>query len=403
MGTVMSDQGDYSNALIFFEEALRLDPKFPKARYNRGNARLILGDSEGALEDCDAALAMVMAEDERQMMRLSRSTIMLTLGRLGEGWDDYEARLDPQFNDRTQFLIDRPRWAPGDNLTGKTLLAIGEQGLGDEVLFANVLTDVVERLGPMGKLILAVETRLVPFFQRAFPTAQVGPHATYLAGGRHARRAEFIPDLARVDLWTPIGSLLREFRRSVSDFPIAPAYMAADPARIDYWREMLTQAPAGLKVGLLWKSAVGKDARHRYFSAFEAWAPVLAQKGVTFVNLQYGDCADELALAKESFGVEIWSPPGIDLKMDLDEVAALSSALDLVVGFSNATLNIAGACGVPTFLISTPGAWPRLGETTRYPWYPRTRVFLPPEFGAWTPVMAEVAEALGAFAAQAER
>jgi hypothetical protein len=70
-----------------------------------------------------------------------------------------------------------------------------------------------------------------------------------------------------------------------------------------------------------------------------------------------------------------------------------------VVGFSNATLNIAAACGAPTWLVSTPGAWPRLGESDRYPWYPQARLFLPPAFGAWEPVMAELAGALGDWAA----
>jgi hypothetical protein len=185
----------------------------------------------------------------------------------------------------------------------------------------------------------------------------------------------------------------------VDAFPARDAYLTPDPDRFAHWREVLREAPAGLKVGLLWKSAVKKDSRHRYFSPFETWAPVLAQKGVTFVNLQYGDCAEELATAKRDFGVEIWSPPGIDLKQDLDDVAALSCAMDLIVGFSNATLNIAAACGVPNFLISTPGAWPRLGTAT-YPWYPKTRVFLPPAFGEWDPVLAEVADALGAFVAE---
>jgi hypothetical protein len=74
--------------------------------------------------------------------------------------------------------------------------------------------------------------------------------------------------------------------------------------------------------------------------------------------------------------------------------------MDLIVGFSNATLNIAGACGAPTFLISTPGAWPRLGQETSYPWYPKTRVFLPPGFGQWDAVMADVAQALADFVAE---
>lgn len=401
MGTIVSDQGDMANAVLFFEEALRLDPDFPKARYNRGNAKVLLGDIEGAIVDCEAAMTGLISEDERQMMRLSRSTILLNLSRLGEGWDDYEARVHPQFAGRTTFAIGAPRWEPGAELAGKRLLVVGEQGLGDEVLFANTLPDVVEQLGPQGKLVLAVETRLVPIFQRAFPTAEVEPHATYLVNGRLTRTVRSVYEGQKsVDLWTPMASLLREFRRSLEAYPSRASFLAADPARVAYWRDLLNEtAPPGLKVGLLWKSAVSKDSRHRYYSAFADWAPVLRQKGVTFVNLQYGDCDEEFAAARRDFGVEIWSPPGIDLKQDLDDVAALASALDLVVGFANATLNIAAACGVPNFLISVPGAWTRLG-TLSSPWYPMTRAFLPPGFGQWEPVMAEVAEALEGFVAE---
>jgi ADP-heptose:LPS heptosyltransferase len=125
---------------------------------------------------------------------------------------------------------------------------------------------------------------------------------------------------------------------------------------------------------------------------------VLRQEGVTFVNLQYGDCAEELARAKAQFGVEIWQPPGVDLKQDLDEVAALCAAVDLTVGFSNASFNIAAAMGAPSWLITIPGSWPRLGLPDHYAWYPQVRVFGLEQFGDWGPVMARVGEALGEFA-----
>jgi Tfp pilus assembly protein PilF len=399
MGTVVAEQGDFATAKLFFTEALSLQPDFAKARYNLGNSLMALGDSEAALACCDAALSRVVAQDERQMMRLARSTILATLGRLGESWDDYEARLHPQYSELTHFLIDRPRWGPGADLAGKTLLVVGEQGLGDEILFANVLPEVIERLGPDGKLIIAVEERLVEMFARAFPQAQIGAHKTYVLQNRPARVADFIEDPTQVDMWTPIASLLREFRRNVADFPDRAGPFAADPKRVAHWRKKLAALP-GRKVGLLWKSAISRNARQRYFSPFEAWAPVLKTPGVTFVNLQYGDCAAELAMAKRELGIEINQPKGIDLKQDLDEVAALCGAMDLVVGFSNATFNIAAACGAPSWLISTPGAWPRLGLSDRYPWYPQTRLFLPPTFGAWDAVMAEVGEALGAWTAE---
>ncbi len=398
LGTVMAEQGDPVNALIFFDEALRQDESLAKARYNRGNMKMAIGEIEASLVDCDAALAQVTLESERQMMRLSRSTILINLGRIGEGWDDYEARLHPQFADSTQFITDRPVWTPGDTLAGKSLLVIGEQGLGDEILFANLLPDVVEALGPEGRLTIAVEPRLIPLFQRSFPTAEVGAHATFTHEGRSMRTVPFMAGrLEGVDLCVPMGSLLRQFRRAVSDFPRRERFLIADPARVAHWREVLTSAPAGKKVGLLWKSAVASAGRHRFFSPFEQWAPILATPGVCFVNLQYGDCAPEIEQARRELGVDIWTPPGIDLKKDLDDLAALTCALDLTVGFANATSNIGAACGAPCWLISTPGAWPRVG-TDHYPWYPQMRVFLPPGFQQWDAVMVEVAEALAQFA-----
>ena len=393
LGTVLSEQGEFQTAVTFFSEAVRCDPQMFRAQYNRGNAKLSLGDVDGALEDCEAALAETTLPEELAMMRLARSTMLLNHGRLGEGWDAYEARLDPRFVDVTHFMIDRPAWTLDADLAGRTLLVMGEQGLGDEILFANMLADILDALGPDGTLYLAAERRLVPLFQRSFPKAIVGAHATYKIDGHTVRGAPFVKDQGAIDLWTPMASLLRRFRRSLEDYPERRAFLTPDPERVDHWRKALGELGPGPKVGLLWKSLKIETARQRFYSPFEAWEPVLKTPGAVFVNMQYGDCAAEIAQAKARFGVDVHQPPGIDLKMELDDVAALSCALDLLVGPANATSNIAAACGVPTWLISTPGAWPKLG-TDRYPWYPSVRVFEPPGYNQWAPVMAEVAEAL---------
>ena len=393
LGTVQSELGEFETASLFFNEALNCDETQFRARYNRGNAKLALGDVQGALQDCEVALGEVQLDEERAMMRLARSTMLLNLGRIAEGWEEYEARLDPGYADPTRFLIDRPRWTPGDELEGRSLLVFGEQGLGDEVLFANLLPEVVQALGSRGKLWLAVEKRLIPLFQRSFPDAVVGAHASRKVEARTYRAAPFVTDPAAIDLWTPFGSLLRQFRPSLEAFPDRLSYMVPDPGRVRHWRGVLDGLGAGPKVGLLWKSLKIDTARARFYSPFESWAPVLSVPGVRFVNLQYGDCEPEIAAAKAQLGVEIFQPPGLDLKDQLDEVAAFSTALDLVIGPANATSNIAAACGADTWLISTPGAWPKLG-TDRYPWYPSMRVFDPPGYNQWAPVMAEVACAL---------
>jgi tetratricopeptide (TPR) repeat protein len=398
LATVLAERGDMAQSIVFFDEACRLDPALLKARYNRGNARLAMGDAEGALSDCAAALAGPMTAHEQAMMQLAHATILIAQGDLAAGWDGYEARLSPDYADVTHFACDRPGWTPQDDLAGKRLLLIGEQGLGDEVLFANIVPDLIDAVGPDGKLLIAVQARLTPLFARSFPAAVVGAHATFKYDGRTVRAAPFVKEGPAPDLWAPMASPLRRFRRSVADYPLRERFLIPDRARVAYWREALKEAGSGPKVGLVWKSLKLEGARLRHYSPFEQWRPILETPGVTFVNLQYGQCDAEIEDARQYLGVDIWRPPGIDLKDDLDDVAALTCALDLSIGPANATTNLAAACGAPVWLISTPGAWPRLGSD-RYPWYPQVRVFIPPAFNDWAPAMEEAAAALGELAA----
>ena len=391
LGTMLAEIGDNSNAEIFYREALRLEPRMARARYNLGNLWMNTGETEAALREVDEAIKTRLAADEKAMMLLTRGLAQLTLGHISEGWRNYEARNDPHFPDGTHFAMDGPRWRPGDDLEGRSLLLIGEQGLGDEVLFGTILPDVLQRLGPQGRLTLAIESRLVCLFARSFPMARVEAHKTLNVSGRTVR---LIPALegggAGIQLWSPIASLLQDLRPGVESFPKQGGYLKPDPERVAHWRRALETAAPGLKVGLLWKSAVLAAGRSRYFSPFEAWEPVLRTPGATFVNLQYGDCDEELQFARERFGVEIWTPPGIDLKQDLDDVTALSCALDLVIGFSNASFNLAAAAGAPAWLIAAKGAWTPLG-TDRYPWYPQVRLYTPDAYAAWVPVLERVA------------
>lgn len=97
--------------------------------------------------------------------------------------------------------------------------------------------------------------------------------------------------------------------------------------------------------------------------------------------------------------MEIWTPPGIDLKQDLDDVAALCAAMDLIIGFSNATFNIGAACGVPSWLITNPASWTRLGAK-RYAWYPQVRSFSADQYIDWSPTMEAVGEAFTTWVAE---
>ncbi|HEV7227179.1 tetratricopeptide repeat protein [Brevundimonas sp.] len=393
LGTVLSDQGRMAESLPFFEEALRLEPDLAKARYNRANARQPLGDLAGALEDFDAALEGAEPGYEAAMMRMARAMTLMGVGRIPEGFHEYEVRLDPDMPDAMQVVTGSPR-RTDEPLAGRSLLIVGEQGLADEMVFGGCVGDAIKAVGPDGWVHVAVEPRLVTLFQRSFPTACVVGHRTVRINGRLHRIIPDVDDRTEserpIDFWTPMATLLADFRPSVDAFPDRAGYLTPDPERVARWKAELAALGDGLKVGLHWKSLILSGSRGRYFSSFDRWRPVLETPGTVMVNLQCGDVADDLAQA-EAAGVRIWTPP-FDLKDDLEDLAAMSCALDLVIGPGIAGTNIAAAVGARTWMLTAPDDWHTL-NTDRYPFYPHTRLFKR-SFDGWPQSIAEVRSAL---------
>lgn len=398
LGTVLSDQGRMGESLPFFDEALRLDEGFAKARYNRANALQPLGQSERALSDLDHALPGAETPYERAMMRMARSMLLMGMGRLREGFAEYEVRFDPEMPEAMNVAVDAPRWDPSrENIRGKRLLVVGEQGIADEMVFGTCLPDVIDAVGPDGKVFIAVEERLIDLYQRSFPTAVVGGHRAVRIEGRLHRYCPFMEEIGetegKADAWVPMAALLAVYRADISAFPDRDGYLTPDPEKVARWKRELEDLGPGFKVGLHWKSLILTGVRARYFSSFERWKPVLTVPGCVMVNLQCGDVSEDLAAA-EAAGVRIWTPP-MNLKDDLDDLAAISCALDLVIGPGIAGTNIAAAAGARTWLIHAPDDWHLLG-TDRYPFYPRVRTFATGGFDGWPRAIAEVRAALEA-------
>ncbi|HEX2559932.1 tetratricopeptide repeat protein [Phenylobacterium sp.] len=387
LGVTLTDKGDAEAALACFEEALRLDGRLVAAAYNRGGALFDLGRFDEAKADFQRARKLARKPHDAAMIDFAEATRALAAGDIGAGWDAYEVRLSRDWAQPVVFTAPGRRWTPEAQLAGKRLLVLAEQGLGDEIMFANLLPDVLEALGPDGRLALAVEPRLVPLFKRSFPTAEVSAYGTELSNGRKRRFAPDLQGAGSIDLWTPMASLARRFRRSLADFPTVRGYLRPDPERVAHWRAWLGDGPA---VGLTWRSGNLLGGRRREFPPLELWTSLLRTPGNRLVNLQYGDCAGELAAMAGAAGRPIDEPPGLDIRNDLDDLAALCCALDLVVSVPNATGALAGACGAPLLMLTGPVSWSRLG-TSAYPWYPQAGCLTAPRYGEWEPVMSGAA------------
>ncbi len=408
IGTVMLHSGDIPNARTFYEETLRLDADFARGWHNLAYALNTAGDGEGALEASDKALECGprSAKDAYEIAH-SRALSLLTLGRLEDAWRAYEVRLDVEQGPMV-FQAPGQRLDPFDPkpLTGRAVLVIGEQGVGDEVLHFNALADLEREIGADGRMIVACEPRLAPLLARSFPRAQIERHATVSREARKVRavawadaatdghRQEQAP-APQLDVWTPAAGLLARYRRRLDAFPNT-AFLTPDPQRVAGFRAQLAALGPEPKVGLCWKSKKMTASRRKYFSPFEAWRPVLETAGVTFVSMQYGDVDSEIAQAAQDYGVTIHQLTGLDLMDDLDGVAAAGAALDLTIGPMNASTNLAGAAGGLIWIVALRTHWP-LFSTDRLHFYPDARAFSPPMNGDWNDAMAQIAAALRSF------
>ena len=392
LGTVMAAKGDNETALIFFNEALRLHPGQLQARFNRGCALMELGHLHAGLDDAAACARAFADPGNRASAELVSAIAALALGDLAAGWLWYEGRHRRGTPREVHYDIPLPRHSgPLAGAPAGRLFLSAEQGLGDEVLFASLIPEIEKYVTHLG---IGVEPRLVSLFKRSFPRATVVAHRTRTIDGKTQRTFDAC-DWQAFDSWALMGDFLARLRPTLDAFPPDNVFLKPDPARVDHWRKTLfkdkrtARKPA---VGILWKSLKSSAWRDRFFSPFGQWREVLSLTHVRFVNLQYGDTEAEINEAR-ALGFDITTPDGIDLKQDLDDLAALCCACDLVIGPSNATTNIAGACGANLWLLAPPKTWLRLGAET-YPWYPRARIFAPPTLADWSPAMVDMRAAL---------
>ena len=398
LGTLLAEDGRGDESLVFYQEALRLNPNVPRSWHNIAYAYSHLGRNQEAIEAYETALKSFRDPSEIMEAQYARSICFMAVGRIEEGFREYEIRNNPRFRGYARHMVNAPIWN-GEPLNGKRLLIVGEQGLGDEFMFANILPDLQRAAGEGGTLQIAVEKRLVDLFQRSFPKAQVGAYEDRLLTGKEGshelRFIQWATESGQPDFYAPMGTALQFFRKSVSDFP-HEAFIVPDSARVAAFREQLSSFGDGPFVGVCWRSMMLSLKRGKYYSALDAWGPILKTPGVTFVNAQYGDCAEELARAEQIHGVKIHQIEGLDLKKDLDGSAALSAALDLVISAPTAAAATAASVGTEVWFLTAGETWPQLG-TQEMPWYRRTRMFSPAKFADWQALMPRVGQALSDF------
>ena len=384
LGSAYRTQARFDEAIGYYQQALALKPDYTDAFNNLGT----IFEMQGRIREAIALYEQALIRTKNMpVIRWNMALSLLASGDLDRGWKEYECRWE---SSNIQKDCKRPfpqPWWDGSDLAGKTILLWGEQGIGDEILFANVISDMTARAA---HCVIECEPRLVGLFSRSFRNAEVIPKLN----PPHPRTMQ-----ADIQLQSPINSCFRWLRTTIDSFPEHQGYLRPDPERVAFWKERLENLGPGLKVGICWRSMLKDSLRNMHYSQLSQWGPIFAVQGIQFVNLQYDNCRAELDEARRRFGVAIHAFDDINLKDDMDDAAALTSCVDLMVSAGTAAAAMGGATGIPVWLMYPEYSWTMLG-TDRFPWFPDTRIFAKKFDEPWDGMIERIASLLKLLSSQ---
>ncbi|MBF0379997.1 MAG: tetratricopeptide repeat protein [Magnetococcales bacterium] len=379
LGISLREQGKLQEAESFLIQAASKDKQSAKTYANLALTQYELGFSTKAEENCNHSLQL---EPNRAYVHWIRGQSRLRQGVLEDGWKDFEwrTRMDGYHHSKLPFV----EWS-GEDLRDRTILVYGEQGIGNEVMCASCLDDLINQAG---KVILECDVRLVALFQYTFP------HIMVVRRYRKGNKA-WLDALPPVDFQISSASLPRYFRNSSEDFSGKRPQLCSDLTLKNQWQEKLASLGDGLKIGISWRGGSHPLARKQRSTELFHWAPLFNIDGVHWINVQYGASDKELAQTSWDMGVQINHFSNFDPLGDLNGFVALLSSLDLVISIDNNTVHFAGALEVPVWtLLPFAADWRWMESREDTPWYTSMRLFRQERPGDWGAVFNKVAKAL---------
>lgn len=362
LGTVLKSRGENDAALACYETALKQKPEYAEAYNNLGNLRRDLNENDEALRCYNEALRL---RPDYPDAAFHRSLIWLLQGDFARGWPAYESRF--QAKDGRLQTFSQPGW-DGSPLEGKTILLHSEQGLGDTFQFIRY-AEMLERRG--ARVLLKCPRVLVKILSRTPGIHQIIPDGSPL------------PDF---DFHCALLSLPGLCGTELATIPVGGPYITPDPELSQRWKEELA-AIDGFKVAISWQG--NPKFRHdRWRSVplkqFERLADIA---GVRLFSVQKKNGREQLAEVAERFPVIDWTNRMDEQNGPFMDTAALLTHLDLLITSDTAVAHLAGALGVPTWLLTSFAAdWRWLLDRDDSPWYPTLRLFRQNRIDDWDEV-----------------
>ena len=392
LGIILKEQGQLAAARDCYDAALRICPDHAAVHNNLGIVLMDLRELDAARDHFEQALAL---DPDYADAHFNRALLWLLTEDFRRGWSEFEWRWRNQLSPR---LFSQPRWN-GNVSANETVFIYAEQGLGDEIMFASCIGDLVER---NVNCLIECDGRLWPLLARSFPGMRFIARQDSGEGSPRpiaANNPPMPPARPQFDRQLPIGSLPSLFRGNAESFPTRGRYLNPDPQRLRKWQARYAKLGNGPVIGVSWRGGGTPETRRRRSISLDDWRALFALPDVQFVNLQYGDCRAEIAAAQARWGITLHDWPDANPVADLDDFAAQIAALDLVISADNSTVHLAGGVGTPVWVLLPMASDWRWGlHRTDSLWYPSVRLFRQGRQDDWSGVFTTVRRALETFA-----
>jgi tetratricopeptide (TPR) repeat protein len=370
------------SAAIEFEKALQINNQIGSAWGNLGLCNKLMGDYQKAKICLEKAIQVDPNQVEHPW---NLALVQLALGEFHEGWKNYEVRFDPRriATDRViQPKTPVPRLQNSDDIKGKTIVLLQEQGFGDALQFYRYAKELKEE---GAKKIIAVVSKELLHVVRTIPWID-------------EIRYELTTTTELPDYWVYPMSLPHRYQKSNNEVLAPVPYISALKSKVDQWEKILNQAldPAKKRVGILW---AGRET-HTNDRNRSMQLSLLNELGrltdsIEFISLQKGKReADilEVDWKIHEFGTQI---------EDFSDTAGLLANIDLLISVDSAPIHLAGAMGMPVWPL-VPFIFDFRWTVGRNDsaWYPSMRLFRQQDESGWKPVVSEVFKELKKFVEQ---
>jgi hypothetical protein len=370
LGNSLYALNQLDGAAAAYEAALAASPDNPEIITHLANVALVDNRLPQAIAGYERAHAL---RPDDPWIRYCLGLAYLTSGDFARGWMHFEARLDRQ---PLWHEVSKRRWkGKRSSPSGKTMLLLTEQGLGDVLFFIRFVPAVVA----MGfRVSILVDRELKPLL-----SAQPWLHSVF---DKQDQRPDF-------DEYCPLLSLPWILSHKARADPVAAPYLRVPPGRLALARTRLA-CFAGVKVGIAW-AGNPKHERDRMRSLpLKQFTVILAARDATFFSLQR-QCPEPDQCTLDELPRLNKAPDALD---DFAATAAFVSQLDLVICVDTSVAHLAGALGVPVWIL-LPFApdWRWQLARSDSPWYPTARLYRQPALDDWSPVVSQVAHDLADF------